>query len=150
LVFAVTRRTIVHASATQLRNPVPSRQARRSKRILIVEDDPEIAEMLRRTLNRSYSVFVARDGVEGLTLAKKARPDLLLLDVMLPGRDGFALAKAARSEPGLTSVPIVFLTARTTALDTIRGIQAGARHYIEKPFKLSNVVGKINRIFGKH
>ncbi len=118
----------------------------RKARILVVEDDEEIRALLQRLLAKSYTVVGAADGRQGLILAKKLNPDLLLLDVMLPELDGFDLAAAIRSEEGLKKVPIMFLTARDTPKDTIKGIQAGARHYLTKPFKIQDVLQKVERI----
>jgi DNA-binding response OmpR family regulator len=125
--------------------PKPNKIERKS-RILVVEDDDEIRTMLQRLLSKNYAVVAASDGRQGLLLAKKSKPDLLLLDVMLPEIDGFDLAAAIRAEDDLKKVPIIFLTARDTAKDTIKGIQAGARHYVTKPFNIKDVLQKIEKI----
>jgi DNA-binding response OmpR family regulator len=125
--------------------PKPNKFERKS-RILVVEDDDEIRTMLQRLLSKTYAVVAASDGRQGLLLAKKSKPDLLLLDVMLPEIDGFDLAAAIRAEDDLKKVPIIFLTARDTAKDTIKGIQAGARHYVTKPFNIKDVLQKIEKI----
>lgn len=124
------------------------KKVERKARILVVEDDDEIRTMLQRLLSKSYAVVAAADGRQGLLLAKKAKPDLLLLDVMLPELDGFDLAAAIRSVNDLKKVPIIFLTARDTPQDTIKGIQAGARHYLTKPFNIKDVLQKVEKILG--
>lgn len=123
-------------------------EQKRKPRVLVVEDDEEIRNLLQKMLARSYTVVAAAGGRAGLLLAKKSKPDLLLLDVMLPEIDGFDLAAQIRNEKDLSDVPIIFLTARDTAKDTIKGIQAGARHYLTKPFSIKDVLSKIEKILG--
>jgi DNA-binding response OmpR family regulator len=115
-------------------------------RILVADDDPTIAAMLRRYLEREFDVDVAVDGPSAIALASKLpSPDLLLLDVMMPGLDGLGVAQRVRMLPQLARVPIIFLTAKTQPQDLIRGIQAGARHYVAKPFKLEDLLLKIRK-----
>ncbi|HEU5074014.1 MAG TPA: response regulator [Polyangiaceae bacterium] len=116
------------------------------KRILLAEDDDEIATLLVRTLNLDHDVTLARNGREALELAGKIRPDLLLFDVMMPGMDGFQVSRLVRKLDGLAKVPIVFITAKDSPQDIIDGIRHGARHYITKPFKLANVRQKVAKI----
>ena len=120
-----------------------------SKRILIAEDDPAICAMLEKVLSHHYNVTTTSDGQSALALAGKApAPDLLLLDVMMPGLDGHAVAAAVRQLPGLKSVPIIFLTAKTGPSEIIKGIQSGARHYITKPFKIDDLVMRVKKVLG--
>lgn len=116
------------------------------KRILVAEDDDAIAALLVKTLSLDHEVTLARNGHEALSLAGKLRPDLLVLDVMMPGMDGFQVSRLVRKLEGLGKVPIVFVTAKDRPADVIKGIQYGARHYITKPFKLSDVREKIAKI----
>jgi DNA-binding response OmpR family regulator len=119
------------------------------KRILIAEDDPAISTMLSKVLSQHYQVVVTNDGKSALALAgKPPAPDLLLLDVMMPGLDGHAVAAAVRLLPGLKAIPIIFLTAKTGPSEVIRGIQSGARHYITKPFKIDDLVLRVKRAIG--
>ena len=118
------------------------------KRILAADDDPAICKMLERVFSREYTVAIASDGPGALALALKTKPHLMILDVMMPGMDGFALAQQARAHPALKSVPIIFLTARDTPRDTIKGIQAGARHYLTKPFKIDDITAKVKKTLG--
>src|SRR5690606_22745115 len=99
------------------------------KRVLVADDDPSISRLLERILSQDYDVVTASDGQTALTLASQIKPNLMILDVMMPGLDGFQLAGKARAVPQLKTVPIIFLTARDGPLDTIKGIQVGARHY---------------------
>ena len=119
------------------------------KRILIAEDDPAICAMLEKVLAQHYTVTVTNDGQSALALAgKPPAPDLLLLDVMMPGLDGHAVAAAVRQLPGMKSIPIIFLTAKTGPSEVIKGIQSGARHYITKPFKIDDLVMRVKKVLG--
>jgi DNA-binding response OmpR family regulator len=119
------------------------------KRILIAEDDPAIGSMLSKVLSQYYDVALTSDGQAALALAgKPPAPDLLLLDVMMPGLDGHAVAAAVRQLPGLKAIPIIFLTAKTGPSEVIKGIQSGARHYITKPFKIDDLVMRVKRAIG--
>ena len=118
------------------------------KRILVAEDDPSIATMIVRALSNEHEVVLARDGHEAVSLASRQAPQLLLLDVMMPGLDGLSVARQVRALPGLRNVPIIFLTAKDGSMDVIKGIQHGARHYITKPFKLDDLRAKIKKTLG--
>jgi DNA-binding response OmpR family regulator len=113
------------------------------KRVLVVEDDLAIARMLEKILQADYEVMVAHDGAAALKAARRTAPDLALLDVELPGLNGLHLAERLKVELGLGKIPIIFLTARDSPLDVVRGIQVGARHYLTKPFKLEEVRDKV-------
>lgn len=126
----------------------PPTPAKTRKRILVADDDPSISRLLERVLAREYDVYSSSDGNGAISLAQKVRPHLMLLDVMMPGLDGFAVAQKIRTVAELKGVPIVFLTARDGPLDTIKGIQAGARHYITKPFKIDDLLSKVKKILG--
>jgi DNA-binding response OmpR family regulator len=120
--------------------PVPK------KRILIAEDDAAIAVMLTRILRQDYEVVHVVDGPSALARASaQPHPDLLLLDIMMPGLDGLDVARRVRLHPELKKVPIIFLTAKGAPTDVIKGIQHGARSYITKPFKLDEVLSKVKK-----
>ncbi len=116
------------------------------KRVLVADDDPSIGRLLERILSQEYDVVTASDGPTALRFAEQTRPNLMILDVMMPGLDGFELASRIRAVSSLRSVPIIFLTARDGPLDTIKGIQAGARHYVTKPFKIDDLMTKVKKI----
>jgi len=116
------------------------------KKVLVVEDDQAIAEMLSKMLGRFYDVRVIHDGGAAITTAAAFRPDVILLDVNLPNMDGFQIAQGLKKSSELGKVPIVFLTAQDRSLDVVKGIQAGAKHYITKPFKMDDVIKKIRRL----
>ncbi len=116
------------------------------KRILIAEDDEQIAALLVRALEREYEVERALNGADALARASRKAPDLLLTDVMMPTMDGFHLAQRVRLLPGLAKLPIVFLTARDTPQDHIRGIQLGAKHFITKPFQVKALLDRLRSL----
>ena len=119
------------------------------RRIVIAEDDPAIATMLHKVLSAHYDVVVVHDGKAALAAAvSPPRPSLLMLDVMMPGLDGLAVATEVKKSPELKGIPIIFLTAKTGATDVIKGIQVGARHYITKPFKIDDVLAKVKKALG--
>jgi len=124
----------------------PSSSRVPKKRVLVADDDPSISRLLERILMQDYDVVTASDGPTALSLASQVKPNLMILDVMMPGLDGFQLAGKARHVPHLKAVPIIFLTARDGPLDTIKGIQAGARHYVTKPFKIDDLLAKVKKI----
>lgn len=111
------------------------------KRILIIEDDKEIAGIERDYLELSgYGTVIAEDGVEGMRLALTGGFDLILLDVMLPGMDGFEICRRIRGE---IDIPIIMVTARRSDIDKIRGLGFGADGYMEKPFSPGVLVARV-------
>jgi DNA-binding response OmpR family regulator len=116
------------------------------KRVMVVEDDPAIADMLSKMLIRFYEVRVVNDGGAAINTAVAFRPDVILLDVNLPNMDGFAIAQGLKKLAELGKIPIVFLTAQDRSLDVVKGIQVGAKHYITKPFKMDDVIKKIRKL----
>lgn len=112
------------------------------KRILVVEDEREMADILRQVLEDSgYEVTVAFHGPEGLTKLRREEYDLVLLDVMLPGMDGFEVLKTARAENIRT--PVLFLTARDRVQDRVEGLDLGADDYVTKPFQLAELLARV-------
>jgi DNA-binding response OmpR family regulator len=119
------------------------------KRILIADDDDAIATMLKKMLDTRYEVHRAASGTAALAIADRVKPHLALLDVMMPGLDGFATAQQMRLLPGMKSVAIIFLTAKGGAMDVVKGIQSGARYYISKPFKMDELLAKVRKALGE-
>jgi DNA-binding response OmpR family regulator len=114
------------------------------RKVLVVDDDPKIVELIRLYLEKDgYRVFAAHDGLEALDLARHKRPDLVLLDLMLPGLDGFDVCRILQAE---SDVPIVMLTARTTDDDKLAGLELGADDYITKPFNPREVVARVRAV----
>jgi DNA-binding response OmpR family regulator len=104
-------------------------------RVLVVDDDPVIVELLVLNLElEGHEAITANDGREALTLAREAAPDLLLLDIMMPELDGFAVCRALRDDPEFAHLPVVLLSARAQESDLVRGTAAGADAYVTKPF----------------
>src|ERR1041384_6617712 len=105
--------------------------------------------MLQKVLAPHYDISLPHDARAALPLAEQQpRPALLMLDVMMPGLDGLGVALEAKKRPTLKGIPIIFLTAKSGATDVIKGIQAGARHYITKPFKIDDVLAKVKKALG--
>jgi DNA-binding response OmpR family regulator len=119
------------------------------KRVLVVEDDDSIATMLVKMLSQKYEVERARDGNEGLATADRFRPQLVILDVMMPGLDGYGVAQRLRLVPTLKNVAIIFLTAKGGPMDVVKGIQSGARFYVSKPFKMDDLLAKVKKALGE-
>lgn len=112
-----------------------------STRILVVDDDRALAEMLGMVLEgEGFEPIFSADGAEAISTFRDARPDLVLLDVMLPGIDGVEVCKLIRAESG---VPIIMLTARTDTTDVVRGLEAGADDYVVKPFNPAELIARI-------
>jgi two-component system, OmpR family, copper resistance phosphate regulon response regulator CusR len=110
-------------------------------RLLVIEDEPKLADYLHKGLTENgYVVDIARDGIEGRHLATEGDYDLLLLDIMLPGIDGFGVLKAVRSRGG---TPVLMLTARDKVEDRVRGLQEGADDYLVKPFAFSELLARV-------
>ena len=112
------------------------------KIILIVEDEKNIVDILRFNLQRSgYETVEAYDGEDGLSKARSANPDLILLDVMLPKMNGFDVCKSLRDEGN--NVPVIILTAREEEADKVRGLEIGADDYITKPFSMRELIARV-------
>lgn len=118
------------------------------KRILVVEDDPDIALSMRLTLEREgdFGVEVANDGAEGLRLALDRPPDLVLLDVNLPGMDGFEVCRHLRKDPATAGTPVIMLTARIGESDRVLGLDLGADDYITKPFSPKEALARVRAV----
>ena len=111
-------------------------------KILVIEDEPDIARAVVALLERaSYQVMLSADGHAGLRMLHSARPDLVILDVGLPGMDGWNVLERIRD---LTTVPIIMVTARTQEGDKVRGLQAGADDYMTKPFSNRELVARVD------
>ena len=115
-----------------------------AKTVLIVEDDRNIADLLRLYLEKEgYEVVIANDGLKGVELFKSSQPSLVLLDVMLPGMDGWGVCRAIRSE---SKTPIIMLTAKSETEDKVSGLKQGADDYITKPFEMKEVLARIEAV----
>lgn len=117
------------------------------EKILIVEDEVDIAELVAFNLQRvGYEVVRAHDGVTGQKMATSERPDLVILDLMLPGKDGYGVFKEMQRDPRTAKVPVLMLTARAQTEDRIKGLEAGADDYLTKPFSPKELVLRVQAI----
>ena len=120
------------------------------KKILIVDDEDDILHFLELVLReKGYEVATASGGHEALTKAQLERPDLVLLDIMMPQMDGWEVLELLRVDEGTSHIPVAMLSARTEAKDRVQGLQEGAIDYICKPFSLQELLGKIETIFSQ-
>ena len=110
-------------------------------RVLVVDDDPALAEMLGIVLRgEGFEPSFCADGLRALNIFRETRPDLVLLDLMLPGKEGYEVCRQIRAESG---VPIVMLTAKTDTVDVVLGLESGADDYVVKPFKPKELVARV-------
>ncbi len=115
--------------------------------ILVVEDDEIVARTVERSLRgHEFRVTIANSGVEGLKVARRQATDLIILDVIMPGMDGYAVCREVRADPLLANIPILFLTAKAKDEDRIAGFLAGADDYLTKPFNIDELILRIRAI----
>ena len=118
-----------------------------TRRILVVDDDKEIVRLLRAYLEQAgYQVLVAYNGESAIHVLRRERPDLVVLDLMLPDRDGWDVTRIVRGDEGLAATPIIMLTARVEDHDKIVGLELGADDYVTKPFNPREVVARIRAV----
>jgi len=116
-------------------------------RILIVEDEPDIREAMAHNLQREgYRVLTAQDGAEGLRLARAQSPDLLLLDLMLPGMAGLEVCRRLKEDPETRSLPIIMVSAKDAESDVVLGLGLGADDYVPKPFSPRELVARVRAV----
>jgi two-component system alkaline phosphatase synthesis response regulator PhoP len=118
------------------------------KRILVIEDDPDIGLSVKYNLERDgdFEVTLVHDGIEGIKHTASRPPDLVLLDLNLPGLDGLEVCRRIRGDAATASVPIIMLTARVDEADTIRGLELGADDYVTKPFSVKELVARVRAV----
>lgn len=117
------------------------------KRILIIEDEKDLAELLAFNLEKEgFNVICAHDGISGLELARADMPDLILLDIMLPGMQGTEVCKALRKKERTIRIPVIMLTAKGDEIDRVVGFEVGADDYIVKPFSMREIVLRIKAV----
>lgn len=118
------------------------------KRILLIEDDADLFSLLKYNLEKEgFAMEGAQTGRGALELCRRVRPDLVLLDIMLPDSDGLDICKSIRNDPELAAVPIIFLTARASETDRIVGLEIGANDYMVKPFFIRELIARIKLQF---
>ena len=117
------------------------------EKILIVDDEEHIVELLKfNLLNAGYDVFTANDGIEAVKIAKAQKPGLMLLDLMLPGIDGFDVCKEIKRDNEMKKTSIIMLTAKGEELDKILGLELGADDYITKPFSVRELLARVKAV----
>jgi len=125
------------------------------KKILIVDDDPDLVEAVTMILeSKKYDVVAAYGGIEGLDKAKTEKPDLIVLDVMMPDKDGYAVCKELKADPQLNKIPVLLLTAVVSRIPTTRytqqmGLETEADDYIDKPVEPEVLVKRIETLLSK-
>ncbi len=119
------------------------------KKILIVEDEPNIRELILYNLKTNgYDGIAAEDGIMGITMVHSEKPDLVLLDIMLPGKNGYDICKELRDEGNNT--PIIMITAKTEETDKVMGLEYGADDYISKPFGIREMMARIKAVLRRY
>jgi DNA-binding response OmpR family regulator len=116
-------------------------------RVLVVDDDPVILKLLEVNFDmEGFEVLVARDGDEGIALARSERPDVVVSDIMMPRRSGLELVIDLKSDPDTAAIPILLLSAKAQSADVQAGMDAGADDYVTKPFEPLDLVDRVNRL----
>ncbi|MFH1617946.1 MAG: response regulator [Candidatus Margulisiibacteriota bacterium] len=120
-----------------------------AKKILIVDDEPTIIDVVSTRLGTAgYDLIFAADGLEGLENAKKELPDLIVLDVMMPGMDGYQVCEKLRQIPETKNIPVIFLTVLTKEEERKRGIEVGGQAFLSKPFEPQQFLDEVKRQLG--
>ena len=119
------------------------------KKLLVIDDSDQIRWFLKHVFNKEYQILEARNGQDGIDVALKEEPDLILCDVMMPVKDGYETCREIKSDPKMAQTPVVMLTAKVESEDVITGIEAGADDYITKPFDVEILRSKINSLMKK-
>lgn len=119
------------------------------QKILIIEDEPNIRELVLYNLSQNgYEGLAAEDGLQGLAMAREEKPDLILLDIMLPGKNGYDICKELRAEGNKT--PVIMLTAKNEEIDKVLGLEFGADDYISKPFGIRELMARIKAVLRRY
>lgn len=117
------------------------------EKILIVDDEEHIRELIKFNLeNNGYKTICAADGIEALKMAKKEMPQLILLDLMLPGMDGYDVCKEIRKDNSISNTPVIMITAKSEELDKILGLELGADDYLTKPFSIRELIARAKAV----
>lgn len=120
------------------------------KMILIIEDDPATARLVDYTLrHHGYQVIIATNGLEGIRKASSEKPDLIILDVMLPGMDGFEICHRLRASAATVKIPIIFFSAKTQESDRTTGLKMGADDYLTKPAEPAEIIARVDKLLAK-
>ena len=121
-----------------------------AKKILLVDDEKDIRDLLEFNLEtEGYKTYKAKDGEEALQMARRKQPDLILLDIMLPKKDGFEVIRELRSDKTTAGIPVIFLTAKDSEIDEVVGLELGADDYIIKPISIRKLLARVKKSFRK-
>ena len=121
-----------------------------AKKIVLAEDEPQIARLIEFKLKKEgYDVTWRENGEEALQAIKAEKPNLILLDVMMPVMDGYEVLRRLKEDENLKSIPVIMLTARAQEKDVVKGIDMGAEDYITKPFHPAELLARVKRILAK-
>ena len=142
---------MLHSMADRTRTPHSARETERDTAsrptVLVVEDEPALLALLRYNLeSEGYRVLEAKNGEEGLTLIRETKPDLVLLDWMLPFLSGIEVCRQMRRLPDLKSIAVIMLTAKSEEADKLRGLEVGADDYVTKPFSPSELMARVKAV----
>ncbi len=119
------------------------------QKILIIEDEPNIRELVLYNLSQNgYEPLEAEDGLQGIAMARSENPDLILLDIMLPGKNGYDICKELRAEG--SKIPIIMLTAKNDEIDKVLGLEFGADDYISKPFGIRELMARVKAVLRRY
>jgi two-component system, OmpR family, alkaline phosphatase synthesis response regulator PhoP len=117
------------------------------KTVLVVDDQPHIVRLIQVNLEKEgFHVATASDGLEGITKVRETTPDLVILDVIMPHKDGFEVLRDMKEDPALAEIPVVMLTVKTHNADIVKGLREGAELYLPKPFHPKELVSLVKRV----
>jgi two-component system alkaline phosphatase synthesis response regulator PhoP len=121
-----------------------------AKKILVIEDDPATSRLVDYSLkHEGYEVVTATNGLEGIRKAQSEAPDLVILDVMLPGMDGFEICHRLRTEPNTAAMPILMFSAKAQEIDKNTGIKVGADDYLTKPAAPAEIINRVEKLLAR-
>ena len=136
------------AAAKSAEERAPAAADRRGKTVLVVEDSATTRKVITIILqNEGFDVVTAKDGLDAVTKFKEIVPDLVLLDIIMPGMDGYQVLSIIKKNKSLKDIPVIMLTAKSQDVDVVKGYQEGIASYMTKPFNLNELVDNINLIF---
>ncbi|MFC1528408.1 two-component system response regulator [Candidatus Latescibacterota bacterium] len=120
-----------------------------NKKVLLIDDDNTILELVGASLyGTEFKLYTSTDPIEGVKIARKIQPDVILLDVMMPKIDGYMAGKAFKRNPSTKNIPIIFFTAKKTKDDIMKALTSGGIDYIAKPFNISDLLAKLRKAVG--
>jgi CheY-like chemotaxis protein len=117
-------------------------------RVLVIDDEPDVRWLLRLSLERvGHEVLLAEDGLRGVAMAQRQKPDIVVVDLMMPVMDGYGVLDALAKDPRTAHLPVLVLTAKALPEDQVRSVEAGARRFMTKPFDPEDLAEELERVF---